>query len=314
VLLLAAAGTLCVAVREACAQQVTVSAPFHTLGDSFSERIGINWGFTTRGLSFQFGSPNMAAPPSGQPDITGALRTSFTFGRPGNGGFVNFSAGQGFRQTFTTQAPKVTVMNGQTGFVSDISLSPFVIGYIPVVGGFSTPAAVYPMMLPPAYPWVTPGVSGALGNPRVQAMREMIAQRNRAAADDLPDAPAAVAPPRPTAKAKAADQQPPNAPDNLPPAAMPPHDAAAEKVTAAQASSAGRAVPSVAEARRLHELERASEQQQAAVLYERARAAEEDGKPNVAKVYYQMVARRASGELKRQALARLAALGESTPP
>jgi hypothetical protein len=39
--------------------------------------------------------------------------------------------------------------------------------------------------------------------------------------------------------------------------------------------------------------------------FEHARQAEADGKPSVARIYYQMVARRASGDLKTQALARL---------
>jgi hypothetical protein len=55
---------------------------------------------------------------------------------------------------------------------------------------------------------------------------------------------------------------------------------------------------------------RASEAEQ---YFERARQAEADGKPNVAKVYYQMVVRRAgAGDLKDQALARLDALGTAT--
>jgi hypothetical protein len=40
-----------------------------------------------------------------------------------------------------------------------------------------------------------------------------------------------------------------------------------------------------------------------------AQQAEAEGKPGVAKIYYQMVARRDTGELKRQAEARLAAIG-----
>jgi hypothetical protein len=55
---------------------------------------------------------------------------------------------------------------------------------------------------------------------------------------------------------------------------------------------------------------RASEAEQ---YFERARQAEADGKPSVAKIYYQMVVRRsADGDLKSQALTRLDALGSAT--
>ena len=86
----------------------------------------------------------------------------------------------------------------------------------------------------------------------------------------------------------------------------------AQRLFAAQESSAGRAAPSVAEARRLHELEKAADQADLNVLMERARTAEEEGKPGVAKIYYQMIAKRASGDLKSQAQQRLAAL-KTTP-
>ena len=42
--------------------------------------------------------------------------------------------------------------------------------------------------------------------------------------------------------------------------------------------------------------------------FARGQQAEADGKPNVAKIYYQMAARRANGELKQQVLARLDAV------
>jgi hypothetical protein len=86
----------------------------------------------------------------------------------------------------------------------------------------------------------------------------------------------------------------------------------AQRLFAAQESSAGRAAPSVAEARRLHELEKAADRADLNVLMERARTAEEEGKSGVAKVYYQMVVKRASGDLKSQAEEHLAAL-RSTP-
>src|SRR5262249_21206824 len=48
-------------------------------------------------------------------------------------------------------------------------------------------------------------------------------------------------------------------------------------------------------------------------LMAKAKQAEADGKPGVAKIYYQMVARGDRGQLKQQAEARLAALGARQP-
>jgi hypothetical protein len=58
-----------------------------------------------------------------------------------------------------------------------------------------------------------------------------------------------------------------------------------------------------AEARRVaHENIRSDEAER---FFAQARQAEADGKLNVARIYYQMAARRATGELKEQALARI---------
>ena len=72
-------------------------------------------------------------------------------------------------------------------------------------------------------------------------------------------------------------------------------------MNAAQESTAGRPALSVAEAKRLHQQELAAANGEMAALMERARALEEDGKPNVAKIYYQRIAKHATGELQQQA-------------
>jgi len=62
---------------------------------------------------------------------------------------------------------------------------------------------------------------------------------------------------------------------------------------------------SVAAMRRQQAEEDSAQQAEAAQLFEQARQAEAAGKPGVAKIYYQMAARRASGALKDEALAEL---------
>ena len=94
----------------------------------------------------------MAVPPFGGFGPSAGLRSGFAVRRPGFNGFMNFAAGQGYRQSFVTQAPSVTLFNGWPGFVSDTSLSPFVIGQIPVVGGFPIVPYGGAMMPQPIFP------------------------------------------------------------------------------------------------------------------------------------------------------------------
>ena len=215
------------------------------------------------------------------------------------------SFGQGSSRSIVSQTPSVTVMNGQTGYMSDTSQTPFVVSLVPVVGGGGPMLANVPMMgcgFPGAFPVVSVPDSDMpiVGNSRVQQMLGQIAAGNKL---------------RPTEKEILVRGQPdrrsmlPAQPNverpTTPPAAA---DGPAERFIAAQESSAGRAAPSVAEARRLHEMEKAAQDGDIAALIPRARTAEEDGKPGVAKIYYQMVVKRASGNLKSQAQERLDAL------
>lgn len=60
------------------------------------------------------------------------------------------------------------------------------------------------------------------------------------------------------------------------------------------------AVPSVAQIRREQQAAEQAQQQEAIQHFERGRVALADGKPGVARVYYQMALRRATGDLKQQ--------------
>jgi len=69
--------------------------------------------------------------------------------QPGSGSQIGFAilsdletfffieAAQGDRRSNVLQAPKVTLFNGQSALVQDISISPFVVAVIPVVGDFA---------------------------------------------------------------------------------------------------------------------------------------------------------------------------------
>jgi len=358
------------AAPNASAQQVTVGTPYHSLNDSFFERIGVdfdfNWGgrggpYMTFGrplpgglgdptagtapmrnmldvdggrsavvgmlapgvfspdLSIPFRQNNYgsAVPQFGGYDPSAGMTSGFHVHRDGFNASLNWTAAQGYRQTFTSQTPSVTLTNGVPGYISDTSQSPFVISYIPVVGGFPTFPSPYAPMMYPVYPMGPVVQPVPVGNHRVQAMRQQMAEAARAAKENAALRRAAEAAADGLAPApKALPQQPANvdpAVREAAPAAVR-SDGPADKLAAAQASSAGQAVPSVAEAQRLRKLERAAGDNEARVLFERGRAAEEGGKANVAKVYYRMAAGRASGELHQQIQARLDALSQSSTP
>lgn len=84
------------------------------------------------------------------------------------------------------------------------------------------------------------------------------------------------------------------------------------RLDAAQQGSAGPTAMSLAELRAKHEREQQSRSDEARKWFERGQGAEAAGKRNVARVYYQMAARRATGPLKDQIAARLDAVDSSS--
>jgi hypothetical protein len=85
-----------------------------------------------------------------------------------------------------------------------------------------------------------------------------------------------------------------------------------ERSQAAAERSTGPMAKSLAELRAEHRREQQARQEEAAGWLERGRNAETAGKANVARVYYQRAVRRATGQLKAEVAARLAAVSE--PP
>jgi hypothetical protein len=295
---------VCVAAAQAPAQQVTVETPFHSASDAFFERMGVHWGFNWKGLSFSFGGPNFATPQFGGFSPSG-LSGGWGFSGRDYNGFFNFAMDQGYRQSFVGQSPSVTLTNGYPGFISDTSVSPFVIGYVPIVGDFPTVPYPYAAAAYPGGPMGYGGVWGgmpAVGNDHVQAMRRQIAAGQRPPAMQPP------AQPPDGAQDAAEDEHKGVAVAGQAAAQAGGRDPASGRLAAAQSSSAGRAVPSVAEARRLHQAEQASQDEEARALFQRGLTAEEAGKPGVARVYYRMAAKRATGRLKEQVLARIEAI------
>lgn len=303
--------TLLAAAADTSAQQVTIATPYRQLNNSFFEQNSINWSGNWRGINFSYGGGALAKPQFGHPDPSAGLSANWAVVGPQ--GRINFATNfsQGNVQSATSQTPSVTIMNGQQGFFSDTSQTPFVIGQIPVVGAF-------PMM--PQQMVDAPGMAPMIGNPRVQGMLQGhggFQDPGQPAPAPAPPAPAPrqgmklmnVADPLPNRAHKAPVADKADKAEQVPDLAN-----RAVRLNAAQESSAGRAAPSVAEARRMHQQEQGGDNgEEMLALMERARAAEEDGKPGVAKIYYQRVARHASGDVKQQALGRLDALRGTAP-
>lgn len=280
------------------AQQATISTPFHSVGDSFFENIGVGWGFRGKGFNVQFGGPTVAAPQFGGFNPGAGASLGFGLGGGGTSGFFNANFSQGSQRSFVSQAPTMTVTNGVPGYMAVGTVRPFVVSYVPVVGGFPAIPAVFLPEQP--LPVLAPSSSEVGINAVREALRQAAAQPDR----NLPNAIAPRAPAAPPVREAA--------PRPVPVPVREVADSPAHRLALAQESTAGQPAPSVAEAKRLRAAEEASRQDEARVYYERGLSAQQAGNLGAAKVYYQMAARRASGDLYQEILQSLEAVKTSS--
>jgi len=304
------------ALATAAGQQMTVSTPFHSVGDSYFENMGVGWGIRGKGFDLRFGGPTLAAPQFGRFNPGAGANLGFGFRNGGPRGFLNANWSQGWQGSCVSQVPVLTVTDGVPGYMAVGTMSPFVVGYVPVVGGYPTIPAVFAM---PPMPVVPPASSGVGADAIRQALRQSAARQGAALAeDDGPAMPAA--PPVPAVAPQPAKAAAPGATGGLPPSvdATRPGNlpaagtASAGRLALAQESTAGRPAPSVQEAKRLWAAEQASQHAEARVWFERGLSAEQAGNLGAAKAYYHMAARRADDALKREILQRVEAIEE--PP
>lgn len=158
--------------------QVTIEVRFITLNDNFFERVGVDFDFQ---IQDNTSITDVARVDGGSPSVTIGLtqdstptadldlqfnQTLFNNTVPTIGGLVTpatagatfgfamlsdieaffvMQAAQGDLRSNVMQAPKVTLFNGQTAFVSDTTQTPFVTSVIPVVGDFA--AAQQPVIV-----------------------------------------------------------------------------------------------------------------------------------------------------------------------
>lgn len=256
---------LAVAVASVCtlswnagsllAQQVNIGGPFNSVGHSFYENIGTNWGL--RGpnwfLNVGGGAPGVVPPFGGFAPNAGA-NGGVGFGAGNVSGFLNFTAGQGANSTFVSQTPNVTIPNGGSGVFIDSTFRPFVTSIIPVVSDNSD------------------------SSPLRERLRRLQSGEVQA----------------PSPGEEAASSAP----------------AGGGGSSSSRGSSAERGAQSVAAIKAQAATEQQSGDSELAVLLEKAQGAEAAGKLAVAKIYYQMAARRATGDRQREIFARLDALSK----
>jgi hypothetical protein len=111
------------------AQNVVVGTPFNNLGDSFYENFGTSGSWSDGNAFFNWGGGG-AVPSYGGYDPSADARFGFNAG----GLHLGFSAGQGSSRFSSSQTPMVTVPNGGMGSMFSGTLTPFVTGFVPVVG------------------------------------------------------------------------------------------------------------------------------------------------------------------------------------
>lgn len=110
-------------------QNVVVGAPFNNLGDSFYENFGTSGSWSGGNAFFNWGGGG-AIPQYGGYDPNADARFGFSAG----GLNLGFTAGQGSDRFSSSQTPMVTIPNGGSGNMFSGSISPFVTGFVPVVG------------------------------------------------------------------------------------------------------------------------------------------------------------------------------------
>lgn len=309
--------------QQVDAQQVTVGAPFNSMSEGFYEHMGTSWGGNFKGVDFSFGG-GASQPQFGGYDPTAESRLGFGFGGRGYSGNFSLFGGQGFSRNLVSQTPMVTLPQGVPGYFSDTSQSPFVISQIPIVG------AGGPIVTGPVMPTLgSNSPTNAQRQSKIEQWQQQLASRNNTGT--TVERPREI--PQEVARQATPDRQLPPAMNQnrhhgpaeggdlmMGPGAGSTNDDAGfasrpatepQRVVSAMMSSAGRTVPSVAEAKRMHALETQAKNEEARVYIERGLTAEQEGKPGVAVIYYQMAEKRASADWQAKIRERIKRLKEN---
>ena len=148
----------------ASGQMIDVGTPTYGFGNSWYERQGVGFGFSLPGgqwggsrvvgllpngqftpngqLQFTQGSFGGTLPMFGGYDPNTAGRFGMGVGGNGGGFRLGFEFGKGSTRTITSTAPSLMVQNGGGGFIGSGQWTPFVTGWIPVVGNYAGPQPI----------------------------------------------------------------------------------------------------------------------------------------------------------------------------
>jgi len=274
-------GAILMVSASAFAQQATVGVGMRNVGDGFAENMGVGFGFRTPNAAFTNGG---MAPAVGGLNPGAGATLGFGFGGSGFNGFLNLAAAQASSRSNSSSAMSLTVPNGGTGFIADVVQEPFVVSYVPVVGGFvngSIPQYGTSSLAPM-------GGNGTLFDERLARIRETgglnlsgnIASSSGALTDRAE-------------------------PKNAGVAVAGKHDAIAVK------SSAARPIASIAEIRRQQVEEDRAIAKEVQSLLDQGRKAQDAGNIKLARAYFRQAIPRATGDLKVQAQEALRSLGDS---
>jgi len=298
------------------AQQVTNTTTMNNINEGFNEAIGTSWGGRWKGINFSInggGNQRLGTPQYGGYNPNSGLSWNGAWGDPRNGGdYLQFNgwASQGFNRTYTSEAPSVTMMNGQQGVFSDTTQTPFVMGVIPTVGSYNGANFVGPNNGGPVF-FGQPS-QGSFSSPRGSAPMggTPVATQQRGApvsqlgkflqqggAEQL--------------KASLANQQRQQEAQRRSTGSRP----AAQSYTprsGEKASTAMQAVPSVAEARRMFQQEQQAKDTKAMIEIERGKTAEAKGDVKLAAKYYKSAYKLANPTLQGHISKKLLSMGEGT--
>lgn len=256
------------------AQQATVGVPLPVVSDSFYEHYGIGWGFGRRfpggGGYFLNNGGGGGTPAFGGFDPNAGARFGFGGAGPGGAFGFGFSAAQGADRSSTSSTPFLTMPNGGVGSLFSGEIRPFVTGVVPVVGEGGVVVRTDPLTerLRRMREGETPGVRTTTGRAMT---REPIASEPRNASES-------------------------------------PSASVTSNGDATSTSTAAHGDLSVREIRRRRDAADDGAATELEDLVARGAAAEADGRPRIARIYYQQALRRATGETAAELKKRLAGL------
>lgn len=259
------------AATDASAQMVSIGTPRQSVSDSFYERFGLGWSLNGPGFNARFGGGTPGAPQFGGFTPNAGIQGGMSIGGGGFNGNLNFGAAQGVRRNFTSITPSVTTMNGYPGSITNSTQRPFVTGVVPIVGyGVVAYEPIVTGISPP--PVLSPVATNLPWQSKLaeQGLKpRKSAQRDEDEEERADDRPAA----------GAADDGRDGLIDPLP--------------------------PTRAEREQQKANEEAARNNAARAYYDKGVAAAQNGKPGVARLYFEMAANRATGTLKDEIEQRL---------